>query len=155
MPLHRLTPRHLSVFTLAIVVTCLDALTKAVARFRLAHGPLHVAGPLWWRLEFNSGISFSLWLGSSWWTGVVTTVVTIAVAVVALRTRAGTPAVAMGLVVGGGVGNVVDRLTSTSHHVTDFVAIGSFPVFNLADAALTVGFALLMLTALRGKRILA
>jgi lipoprotein signal peptidase len=39
--------------------------------------------------------------------------------------------------------------------VTDFVALGSFPVFNLADASITIGFVLLLVAALRGERLLA
>jgi signal peptidase II len=48
---------------------------------------------------------------------------------------------ALVLQLGGAVGNLIDRLIQ--HTVTDFIAIGSFPVFNLADASITLGVAVL------------
>jgi len=44
---------------------------------------------------------------------------------------------------------------ATPHEVTDFIAVGSFPVFNLADAAVSVGFLLLLTAVVRGKRLVA
>ncbi len=63
---------------------------------------------------------------------------------VGLRARGGLATVGFGLLIGGGVANVVDRLSATPHQVTDFIALGSFPVFNLADVAITVGFITLL-----------
>jgi signal peptidase II len=73
---------------------------------------------------------------------------------IGLQAAPGWPAVGFGLLIGGGVANVVDRLAARPHQVTDFVAVGSFPVFNLADAAITVGFVVLLVTALSGDRLL-
>ena len=56
---------------------------------------------------------------------------------------------------GGGVANIVDRLSANPHQVTDFIALGSFPVFNLADVAITAGFITLLVAALSGERLLA
>jgi lipoprotein signal peptidase len=50
---------------------------------------------------------------------------------------------------------VIDRLSASPHQVTDFIALGSFPVFNLADVAITAGFVVLMVAALRGDRLLS
>jgi signal peptidase II len=55
--------------------------------------------------------------------------------------------VGIGTAIGGATGNVLDRLCRGA--VVDFVAIGPWPVFNLADAALVAGTALILLTALR------
>jgi signal peptidase II len=74
---------------------------------------------------------------------------------VGLNSAAGLPAAGFGLLLGGGVANVIDRLAATPHRVTDFVALGSFPVFNIADVAITAGFVTLMIAALRGQRLLA
>lgn len=52
--------------------------------------------------------------------------------------------VAMGMQMGGAIGNVIDRLTNDMK-VTDFISVGSFAVFNIADAAISVGTALLVL----------
>jgi signal peptidase II len=50
---------------------------------------------------------------------------------------------AMGLQLGGAAGNLVDRLLM--HRVTDFIAVGAFPVFNLADASISIGVVVLLL----------
>jgi signal peptidase II len=55
---------------------------------------------------------------------------------------------------GGGLANVVDRVVASPHRVTDFIAVGSFPVFNLADVAVTAGFIVLLVAALRGGKLL-
>jgi signal peptidase II len=137
----------------ALVVTVLDALTKAWARHDLATHDAHVVGPLWFRLRFNSGVAFSF-DRSGVLVSVVTIVIAIGVVVVGLNARAGLPTIGFGLLLGGGVANVIDRLAATPHRVTDFVAVSSFPVFNLADAAITVGFILLVVAAVRGEALL-
>jgi len=144
---------NLRVLWVALVVTALDAGTKWWARRALAHHARHLLGPLWLRLDFNSGISFSLSRGLPLVSAIGTFVVALAVLVVALRARPGIATWGFGLLVGGGVGNVLDRLAATPPRVTDFVAFSSFPVFNLADAAITAGFVLLLTRILRGERL--
>jgi signal peptidase II len=51
--------------------------------------------------------------------------------------------VAIGLQVGGSLGNLLDRLTIG--HVTDFISVGNFPVFNIADASITIGVGVMLL----------
>jgi signal peptidase II len=85
-------------------------------------------------------------------------VVTLVLIVVVVRTLAQpvrrAAVVAQGLVVGGAIGNVVDRLVRPGDgslvggYVVDFVAWGTFPRFNVADAAITVGVALFILLTL-------
>ncbi len=137
--------------TIAVAVVAADAVTKAWAR--TLTGPRHVLGPLWWRLQYNEGVSFSWASGGSAGVTVLTTIVALAVVAVALRSRTGAPAAGFGLLIGGGVANSVDRLTGTPHRVTDFVSVGSFPVFNLADVAVTAGFLVLLVVVLRGERL--
>jgi signal peptidase II len=144
-----------TVVVTALAVTALDALTKAWARHALSGHPRHVAGAVWLRLQYNSGISFSLNQSGPLVTAVVTSLVALAVAFVALRARPGVPAVGFGLLVGGGLANVIDRLMATPHEVTDFVALGSFPVFNLADVSITAGFIVLLVAAISGEKLLA
>ncbi len=146
---------NLGVVAVALGVTALDALTKAWARRALAHRALHVAGPLWLRLHYNTGASFSAASSGPLLVTVVTAVVALAVVAVGLRARHGWPTVGFGLLIGGGVANLVDRLAATPHAVTDFVAVSSFPVFNLADAAITVGFVVLAAVALRGGNLVS
>ncbi len=156
MPRQRLTFRlNFTVLAVALGVTVIDALTKYWARRSLAHHGDHVVGPVWLKLQYNTGVSFSIDKSLPLVTTIVTVVIAVVVVVVGLRANYGTPTFGFGLLIGGGVANVIDRLAASPHEVTDFIAVGSFPVFNVADAAITVGFLVLMFAALRGERLLA
>jgi signal peptidase II len=52
---------------------------------------------------------------------------------------------AMGLQMGGAMGNLIDRLTRDGH-VTDFISVGNFPVFNIADSSISLGVAVLLVS---------
>ena len=155
MPRQRLVrdPR-VTLLAIALVVIVLDATSKTWARSHLVGHPLRLVGPVWLRLQFNSGFSFSLNRSGPQVTTVLTVVVAVLVLVVALRARAGAPAVGFGLLIGGGGANVLDRLIAQPHSVTDFIAVGGFPVFNLADVAVTFGFIVLVVTTVRGEKLL-
>lgn len=155
MPRGGLARVNTTVLAVALAVTAVDALVAAWARSALAGHPVHLVGPAWLRLRFNAGLSFSLHAGGATVATVATLAVALAVLVVGLRARRGAPAVGFGLLIGGGVANAVDRLASSPHRVTDYVAVGSFPTFNLADAAITAGFVVLVAVALSGRRLLA
>ena len=111
-----------------------------------------------WQLIFNPGAAFGLRLPP-----VVFPLVTLVLIVVVARAmEATTPKVAVlaqALVLGGAVGNVIDRLVRPGDgspiggYVVDFVAWGSFPRFNVADAAITVGVVLFILVALLEDRV--
>jgi signal peptidase II len=146
---------NLTVIVIALVVTAIDALSKVWARHALATHAVHVGGAIWLRLQYNTGISFSFNQSRTALTTVATICVAGVVLVVGLGARRGLPAVGFGLLIGGGVANIVDRLTATPPRVTDFIALGSFPVFNLADTAITAGFIVLLVAALTGERLLA
>lgn len=154
VPSQRLDRLNATVVVVALVVTALDAVTKAWARYELAARPVHVAGGIWLRLQYNSGISFSLNRSGPMVTTGLTVLISLAVLVVGLRAQPGVSTIGFGLLIGGGVANVVDRLAASPHRVTDFVALGGFPVFNLADAAVTAGFIVLMVVVVRGERLL-
>jgi signal peptidase II len=143
-----------TVVVVALLVTLVDALTKLWARHALASHAVHVVGPLWLRLQFNSGISFSINQSGPLLTTVITVVVALVVVVVGVRAHPGAPAAGFGLLLGGGLANVIDRLAATPHQVTDFIAVSSFPVFNVADVAITAGFIVLLVCALRGEKLL-
>lgn len=156
MPRKRLVDRiNLTVIVIALVVTAIDALSKVWARHALAAHAIHVGGTIWLRLQYNSGISFSFNQSRTLVTTIATVIVAVVVVVVGLRARRGLSATGFGLLIGGGVANIVDRLSATPHRVTDFVALGSFPVFNLADVAITAGFITLLVAALTGERLLS
>jgi signal peptidase II len=147
---------------LAAVVTVVVVADQLVKRFALARLEPGVFVPLLgphvgWQLVFNPGAAFGLRLPP-----VVFPLVTILVVVLVVRSLADERAPllvgAQGLVVGGAIGNVIDRVVRAedgawfSGRVIDFVAWGSFPRFNVADTAITVGVALIILGLLLEER---
>jgi signal peptidase II len=156
VPRQRLRFRlNLAVIVVALVVTAIDAATKAWARHDLAHHSVRVVGFVWLRLEYNSGISFSINSSGPIVTTIITLVIAVVVVVVGVNANRGLPTVGFGLLIGGGVANVIDRLAANPHQVTDFIAVSTFPVFNVADIAITLGFITLMIAAVRGERLMA
>ncbi len=155
MPRQRLTFHlNFTVVAVALVVTAFDALTKAWARHDLSNHGDHVLSVVWFRLQYNGGISFSINQSGPLVTTIAAAAVAIVVVLVGVNARRGTPAIGFGLLIGGGLANVIDRLASSTHRVTDFIAVSSFPVFNLADVSITLGFIVLMVVALRGEQLL-
>lgn len=156
MPRQRLRFRlNLTVIVVALVVTAIDAATKAWARHDLAHHSVHVVGFIWLRLAFNSGVSFSINSSGPIVTTVATLVIAVIVVLVGINANRGVPTIGFGLLIGGGVANVIDRLAASPHKVTDFISVSTFPVFNVADIAITFGFITLMIAAIRGDRLMA
>lgn len=139
--------------TVALIVL-LDQLTKVWAVAALADGPISVVGEtVEFRVTRNPGGAFGNFRG-------MTPVLAVGAAVIAVFLfravrRATDPWVVVGLtlLLGGACGNLVDRLVRSPGflrgHVVDFVAVGSFPVFNLADSCVTVGAVILVLCSLR------
>ncbi len=140
-------------FPLAIVVILLDQAVKSwlLTSFHLAAvSPAPLIGPIRMTLSFNNGVSFGFLRGDAPWAPYAfagfALLVTIALAAWAVRAPRPITAVAIGFVMGGAVGNLVDRITRGA--VVDFIDASAlhFPwVFNLADSAITVGVALLLL----------
>jgi signal peptidase II len=156
VPRQRLRFRlNLAVIVVAFVVTAIDAATKAWARHDLAHHSVHVVGFVWLRLEYNSGVSFSINSSGPIVTTIITLVIAVVVVLVGINANQGLPTIGFGLLIGGGVANVIDRLAANPHQVTDFIAVSTFPVFNVADVAITLGFITLMIAAVRGERLMA
>lgn len=131
----------------AAAVVALDQTTKTWALHALADGPMH----LWWRLRlviaFNSGAAFSLGPGLTPFL-VAGVVVMLVVLLFLSRSVASRPAaVALGLVLGGALGNLTDRLIRHNHRsVIDWIDFRGWPTFNVADAAVVCGAILLVLT---------
>lgn len=132
----------LSVAALTIVA---DLGTKAWARAALADGAVDL-GWVSLRLAENPGVAFSLGADAPVW--IVSVVTTGAVVVLAVMAARGTlePPAAAGLLLGGGLGNLIDRLQDGT--VTDMIDLGWFPSFNVADIALNVGVGLVLLWGL-------
>ncbi len=133
----------------AAVVIALDQITKEVVNSTLTRGEvIEVVGPLKLTLTYNDGVAFGLAGGGG--------ILVIALAMVALVALGAfiasapdrlTTWLAGGLILGGAVGNLIDRVRLG--HVTDFVLVSGWPAFNLADSAITVGVVLLAWTVIR------
>lgn len=131
------------------LVLIADQVTKAVIEDHLVIGQrVEVLGPLELTLAHNSGVAFGLAGGAGVGLVLVTLVALAVVACLFARNplRRGMW-VAVGLVAGGALGNLVDRVRAD--HVTDFVHVGSWPAFNLADVSISAGVVLLILLYLR------
>ena len=124
---------------LAVVVLVVDRLTTSVAEAHL-HGAVHVWGPFGFALQFNSGLAFSLFTGRATLVTVLLGMGVVVLAVLVARVRTISQAIGCGLVLGGGLGNLSERVVS-SHHglVADFITLRHWPTFNVADACITVG----------------
>ena len=131
----------------AAVLTA-DVVTKALATQQLAGGRVAEL-PLGVRLAYgeNSGIAFGLLAGSSGLILGIALIVILALVVVLLRSRAWLTAVPIGVLLGGAFANLVDRVGDGA--VTDFVDLGPWPAFNVADVAITTGVALFVLAFAR------
>lgn len=132
-------------------VLVVDIATKVAAVTWLADGPVRLGPLLTLRLSHNQGIAFGL--ASAAPAAVVigiTAAAAVLIAVLAARGELGAPLPA-GLIVGGALGNVADRAVGGS--VVDFLDVGRWPTFNMADVFLVTGIGLLLLTAAgRGNR---
>jgi len=147
---------------MATVVVGVDQLTKWWALRALDDGPVHLVWTLRLRLAFNTGAAFSLGSGRGGLIALLAVAVVVAMVVVSRSVTNRSGAVALGVVLGGAVGNLVDRLARSGPAggevgflggaVVDFVDLGWWPVFNLADAAIVVGAVLLAIVSSRDAR---
>ncbi len=139
-------------------VVVVDQLAKHWAVGSLGARPRHVWWTLQWNLSYNRGMAFSTGQNAGVLIGLVALAVVAAVVVALARQRVtpGVVAVAAGLVIGGALGNVADRLFRgrgwLHGSVVDFIDFQWFPIFNLADAAINVGAALYLIWAVVADR---
>ena len=119
-------------------------------RHQAALLPYRVVGGLRIDLNYNSGISFSRFAGAG---GVLVVLVAAVVAGVTAALVLAPPRYrpALGVILGGAVGNLIDRLRFGGA-VVDFIGVYGWPSFNVADAAIVAGTIILVLQVLRGAR---
>jgi signal peptidase II len=151
-----LVPRSRALAVTAVAaapIVLFDQLTKWWALEALSDGPIHLFWTLDLRLTFNSGAAFSTGPGL---TPFLTAAGVVLVGMLVLMSRSATmpgAAVALGVLLGGAVGNLSDRLfRDHGGAVIDFVDFGWWPVFNVADSALVCGAILLVLMTARAER---
>ena len=147
--------RHLGTFaTAAAVVVALDQLTKHWALQALDDGPIDLIGSLRLNLVFNDRAAFSLGFGSTTTIALVGCTLVAGLVWMGIRADQRTWALGLGIILGGALGNLTDRAFRAGDgflggRVVDMVDLQWWPVFNLADAAIVVGVALLAVLSLR------
>ena len=138
-------------FGIAGVVLILDQITKTIIRSNLAMG--EIWSPWEWLTPYarivhwyNTGVAFGMFQGKA----IIFTVLAFIVAILVIYYYPQIPKedwylrLALGLQLGGSLGNLVDRLLHNGQ-VTDFISVGNFPVFNIADSSITIGCCVLIL----------
>jgi signal peptidase II len=138
-------------FLIAGIIVLLDQVTKQIVRANLAVGEVY--RPDLWISQFarilnwkNTGAAFGMFQNG----GLIFTILAFVVSGAILYYYPQIPRqdrlirISMGFLLGGAVGNLIDRLTQ-GLIVTDFISIWIFPVFNLADLSITIGVVILCL----------
>lgn len=142
--------------SVAAVVLLLDIGTKVLAVRYLTPGqPVSIVGDtVTWTLVRNSGAAFSMATGYTWVLTLVAVGVVIGILWMGPRLVSPWWALGLGMILGGALGNLVDRFFRSPGplrgHVVDFLSIGWWPVFNLADPAVVGGAILLVVLSFFG-----
>jgi signal peptidase II len=143
-------------WSLTAAVLAVDQAAKWLAVEHLTGAaPISVVGDLLrLRLLYNSGAAFSIGTGMTWVLTLLAAVVVVVVVRASARLGSRGWAVALGLLLGGALGNLTDRVLRQpgfpSGHVVDFIAYGDWFVGNVADIAIVVAAGLVVLLGLRG-----
>jgi len=150
----------LYMFGFTALVVALDQSAKALVIAALTPGRYYdVLGPvLRWYLVRNDSAAFSLGGGVTWAFTVFSTVAALAVIWFSRKIETRSWAVLAGALLGGILGNLIDRITREpgfpNGHVVDFISIPfNFPIFNLADSAIVVVAVITVIRVMRGERI--
>ncbi len=154
----RTRPRERKALGIALVVAVLavvlDQGSKALAVAQLTPGErVPLVGDLFGlSLVYNPGAAFSLGSGTTWIITLIGLFASVTVIVFAMRLRGARWGLALGLVLGGAVGNLIDRMLNQPAfgrgHVTDFLAYGDLFVGNVADIFVVIGVGLVCLNLL-------
>jgi signal peptidase II len=139
---------------ISVVIVLLDQVSKAWALRDLADGRIiHVVWTMQFNLTYNRGMAFSRGTGIGPIIGVIGLVVVVLLLLSLRRADNALTRVATGLIIGGAVGNILDRLFRGSGWmrgaVIDFIDFQWWPVFNVADMAIMIGAATMMVAMLK------
>ena len=148
----KLIQRYRAILTIAVVIVILDQWTKGWVRANIQPGATWLPESLAWLSPYarivhwyNTGAAFGMFKDGSM---VFTVLAFIVIAAIIfyypqVERNDWSLRLALSMQLGGAIGNLIDRMTIG--HVTDFVSVGTFPVFNVADASISVGAAVLFL----------
>jgi signal peptidase II len=144
----------------ALGIIGLDQTAKYLIVTHLTEGQLVnvIRNILQFHFVKNSGAAFSLGTGITWVFSLVAAAVAVFIIIYARRIRSFSWAILFGLLLGGTIGNLSDRLFREPHfgegHVIDFIQVIYFPaIFNIADSAIVVSMCLFVLLTIRGVRL--
>lgn len=144
--------KYWQIVAIAVVIVALDQWTKSLVRANIPLGGTWLPESLQWLHPYarivhwyNTGAAFGMFKDGSM---VFTVLAFIVIGLILyyypqVEQADWSLRIAMSMQLGGATGNLIDRLTIG--HVTDFISIGNFPVFNVADASITIGAAVLFL----------
>jgi len=147
-----LIQKYWAIATIAVVIVALDQWTKWLVRTNVPPGGTWMPESLAWLSPYarivhwyNTGAAFGMFQNGSMVFTVLAFIVIGAIIYYYPHVESvdWSLRLAMSMQLGGAIGNLVDRLTLG--RVTDFISVGAFPVFNIADASITVGAAVLLL----------
>ncbi|HEY6530938.1 MAG TPA: signal peptidase II [Acidimicrobiales bacterium] len=150
----RRVTHRLLFLVVAIGWIVVDQASKAWAVARLPDGEIDIVGSLRFNLAYNSGASFSLGGGQGRWIAVVAVVIVVVLVWQGLQATSRLTALALAMIVGGALGNVIDRAFRDGRGgflggaVVDFVDVQWWPIFNVADVGVVVGAVLLVVASL-------
>ena len=140
------------IFTIATVIIALDQWTKWLVRTHIPAGQSWLPDALLWLSPYarivhwyNRGAAFGIFQQGSMIFTVLAFIVSAAIIYYYPQvSKTDWPLrLAMSMQLGGAIGNLIDRLTIG--HVTDFISVGTFPVFNIADSSISIGCVVLLL----------
>ena len=141
----------------AVFAYAADRVSKILVVENLTLGqPVDVIGELLqFRYVENPGAAFSLGSGTTWIFAIIAAIVAVLIVVFARRIRSMGWAVLFGMLLGGNLGNLTDRLTRPPGfgvgHVVDFIQVYAFPaIFNVADVSIVSSMGLFILLTIRG-----
>jgi signal peptidase II len=148
--------RFIVLIAVAALALAADIVSKVLVVDRLeGHKPVELLGGLTTlRVTRNSGAAFSIGTGSTWIFTIIACAVVFAIIRTARNLRSLSWAICLGLLLGGAVGNLIDRILrspgSFQGHVVDWIEWPHWPVFNLADSAIVCGGILIVLLSFKG-----
>ncbi len=148
---------YLLLFSIALVIVVSDQWSKHLIRANLGLGeafyPISFLKPFfrftYWQ---NTGAAFGLFQNTNIFLLVVSIIMSVVI-IYSFHKAMDEPLIyriSLGLMLGGAIGNAIDRITLG--FVTDFIAVGRFPVFNIADSCVTIGVGLMLLAMLVHER---
>ena len=149
----RVKSLYLRLGIVAAVVVTVDQLTKSWALASLDESRTLIDGLLYFRLTYNSGGAFGLLQGFPEVFLIATVIATVAILFWVRSLEQPSWAWPLGLVLGGGLGNVTDRVfRDTGGRVVDFIELRWWPVFNVADMCIVTGVLVVLILGFRSER---